>query len=109
MLPSDTFDYLVEVSGSELFEKDAVHPWILFNSTPFFFRYVYKFVCDLQSLLGYSPEELQAMVAQQQQQQQQQQQSAAASVSSLDPLESNASTPPLHSQPPLPLKREALD
>ena len=49
------------------------------------------------------------MVAQQQQQQQQQQQSAAASVSSLDPLESNASTPPLHSQPPLPLKREALD
>jgi len=70
-------------------------------------RYVYKFVCDLQSLLGYSPEELQAMVAQQQQQQQQHQ-SAATSVSSLDPLEGNASTPPLHSQP-LPLKRETLD
>ena len=26
------------------------------------FRYVYRFVCDLQSLLGYSPEELHAMV-----------------------------------------------
>ncbi len=25
-------------------------------------RYVYRFVCDLQSLLGYSPEELHAMV-----------------------------------------------
>jgi hypothetical protein len=28
----------------------------------FVFRYVYRFVCDLQSLLGYSPEELHAMV-----------------------------------------------
>ena len=64
-------------------------------------------MCDLQSLLGYSPEELQAMVAQQQQQQQQHQ-SAATSVSSLDPLEGNASTPPLHSQP-LSMKRETLD
>ena len=27
-----------------------------------FYRYVYRFVCDLQSLLGYSPEELHAMV-----------------------------------------------
>jgi hypothetical protein len=27
-----------------------------------FIRYVYRFVCDLQSLLGYSPEELHAMV-----------------------------------------------
>ena len=27
-----------------------------------FSRYVYRFVCDLQSLLGYSPEELHAMV-----------------------------------------------
>ena len=26
------------------------------------FRYVYRFVCDLQSLLGYTPEELHAMV-----------------------------------------------
>ena len=25
-------------------------------------RYVYRFVCDLQSLLGYAPEELHAMV-----------------------------------------------
>ena len=25
-------------------------------------RYVYRFVCDLQSLLGYTPEELHAMV-----------------------------------------------
>ena len=28
----------------------------------FFCRYVYRFVCDLQSLLGYSPAELHAMV-----------------------------------------------
>jgi hypothetical protein len=27
-----------------------------------FSRYVYRFVCDLQSILGYSPEELHAMV-----------------------------------------------
>ena len=25
-------------------------------------RYVYRFVCDLQGLLGYSPEEIHAMV-----------------------------------------------
>ena len=25
-------------------------------------RYVYRFVCDLQSLLGYTPEELHAML-----------------------------------------------
>ena len=29
------------------------------------FRYVYRFVCDLQGLLGYTPEEIHAMVAQQ--------------------------------------------
>ena len=28
-------------------------------------RYVYRFVCDLQGLLGYTPEEIHAMVAQQ--------------------------------------------
>jgi hypothetical protein len=29
------------------------------------FRYVYRFVCDLQGLLGYSPEEIHSMVAHQ--------------------------------------------
>ena len=28
----------------------------------FLFRYVYRFVCDLQSLLGYSADELHSMV-----------------------------------------------
>ena len=32
---------------------------------PYHFRYVYRFVCDLQGLLGYTPEEIHAMVAQQ--------------------------------------------
>ena len=65
------------------------------------FRYVYKFVCDLQSLLGYSPEELQAMVAQQQQQQQQQQQSTAVTpVSSLEQS--------LHESPGTPIPQHAL-
>ena len=90
-----------------IFKQNFIAKSDIENYFSLLFRYVYKFVCDLQSLLGYSPEELQAMVAQQQQQQQQHQ-SAATSVSSLDPLEGNASTPPLHSQP-LPMKRETLD
>ena len=65
-----------------------------------YFRYVYKFVCDLQSLLGYSPEELQAMVAQQQHQQQQH--SSASSTLDHPSMQDNPSTPPI-SQP---LKRE---
>ena len=60
------------------------------------FRYVYKFVCDLQSLLGYSPEELQAMVAQQQQQ--------SASTPTLEQsIQDNSSATPPMSQS---LKRE---
>ncbi len=70
------------------------------------FRYVYKFVCDLQSLLGYSPEELQAMVAQQQQQQeqhqQQQQQQPSQNLSASDTNIESPSTPPISQA----LKRE---
>ena len=62
---------------------------------------MYKFVCDLQSLLGYSPEELQAMVAQQQQQQ-------SASTPSLEQSmqDGTSATPPMSQQS---LKREVVD
>ena len=65
------------------------------------FRYVYKFVCDLQSLLGYSPEELQAMVAQQQQQQ-----SASTPTLEQSMQDSTSATPPMSQQS---LKREVVD
>ena len=51
---------------------------------------MYKFVCDLQSLLGYSPEELQAMVAQQQQQQ-----SASTPTLEQSMQDSTSATPPM--------------
>ena len=35
---------------------------VLISSEFIICRYVYRFVCDLQSLLGYTPEELHAMV-----------------------------------------------
>ena len=37
-------------------------PTSQFSSDFIICRYVYRFVCDLQSLLGYTPEELHAMV-----------------------------------------------
>ena len=56
-------------------------------------------MCDLQSLLGYSPEELQAMVAQQQQQQQ----SASTPTLEQSMQDSTSATPPMSQQS---LKRE---
>ena len=46
-------------------------------------RYVYRFVCDLQGLLGYTPEEIHAMVAQQ---------DAAAAAAAATSTSSNSAT-----------------